>query len=57
MEKNQLVTGLVVVVVLCVVGGMVYSSLQSFSSDAKLVGHERWLACESCNEVYWGVLD
>ncbi len=57
MEKNQLVTGLVVAVVLCMVVGLVYTSLQSFSSDAKLVGLERWVACESCNEVYWGVLD
>ena len=57
MEKNQLVTGLVVGVVLCVIVGMVYNSLQSFSSGAELVGFERWVACESCNEVYWGVLD
>lgn len=57
MEKDQLVTGLVVGVVLCVVVGMVYNDLRTFSSDAELVGFQRWVACEACNEVYWGVLD
>ena len=57
MEKSRLITALVVVVLSVVVVGMVYNSLRTFSSDAELVGFERWVACESCNEVYWGVLD
>lgn len=57
MRNNRLVTALVVVILLAVNAGMVYNSLRSLTTEAKLVGFDRWVACESCDELYWGVLD